>query len=77
MLNNKVLIRVLRHDMRFLNYMEILVVLGQLYGLNFMPFISMLPCLLNHKVFCTVASICFATYLAGFSTFFAFGPSMK
>jgi hypothetical protein len=74
MLNNKVLIRV---DMRLLNCMEILVVLGPLYGLIFMPFTSMLHWLLNHKVFCTVAAICFATYLAGFSAFFAFGPSMK
>jgi hypothetical protein len=57
--------------------MEILFVLGSLYGLIFMPFISMRPWLLKHKVFCIVVAICFATCLAGFSTFFAFGPSMK
>jgi hypothetical protein len=66
-LSNKVLIQVLRHDMRILNCMEILVVLGRynLYGLIFMSFVSMLPWLLNHKVFCSVAAIYFATCLAG------------
>jgi hypothetical protein len=63
--------------MCILNCMEILVVLGLLYGLIFILFISMLPWLRNHKVFCSVSAIYFATCLACFSTFFAFGPSMN
>jgi hypothetical protein len=57
--SNKVLIQVLSHDMRILNCMDILVVLGTLYGLIFMSFVSMPPWLLNHKVFCSMAAIYF------------------